>query len=327
MPCDVVPCDVTPRDFMPRSMRGALAAIMCVGVMATRAEAQLSGAVSQTVARARGLLDSGKGDSARFVLDSLVTHVDAGSEDLAESLFWRAALSENTSEAARDWKRMVLDIPFSPRVPDALLRLGELYLLRGRTTEARAYLSRILLDYADSPQRVQSMIWIARSHFDDRNPAKACETTDALRDMSVPEGELTLQVGELRARCKTAGTAPAGGGTAPAGGGTAPAGGGTAPAGVVPPPAGAGTPPAGAVPAPASAVPAFSVQVAAYDTRAQAAALVARLAKRGIKARVDGDRKPFRVRAGRFASRADAAALLARLRKQGQSGFVAELTP
>ena len=308
-----------------QTVRAACLGLLCVGVRATRAEAQLSGAVSQAVARARGLLDSGKGDSARFVLDSLVTHVEAGSEDQAESLFWRAALSENTSEAARDWKRMVIDIPSSPRVPDALLRLGELDLLRGRTTEARAYLTRILLDYANSPQRVKAMIWIARSHFDDRGTVKACEVTDALRGESVPDGELALQVGELQARCRTAGegTATAGGGTATAGGGTATAGAGTAGGGTAT--AGGGAAGVGEGTAPTGVR--FSVQLAAYDTRAQASALVARLAKRGIKARVDGDRKPFRVRVGRFESRADAAALLARLKKQGQSGFIAELTP
>ncbi len=67
------------------------------------------------------------------------------------------------------------------------------------------------------------------------------------------------------------------------------------------------------------------MQLAAYDTRAQATALVKRLAKRKITARVDGDRKPYRVRVGRYETRAAASAALARLKKAGQSGFVAEL--
>ncbi len=313
------------RGLTHQTVLAALIGFLCVSLGVTRADAQLSSAVSQAVARARGLLDNGKGDSARVVLDSLVTHVEAGSEDLAEALFWRAALSENTGEAARDWKRVVIDVPLSPRVPDALLRLGELDMLRGRTTEARAYLTRILLDYADAPQRVKAMIWIARSHFDDRNTVKACEATDALRGESVPEGELQLQVGELQVRCRTAATATAGEGTATAGEGPATAGGGTATAGGGTASAGGGT--AGAGEGTATAGVRFSVQLAAYDTRAQASALVARLAKRGIKARVDGDRRPFRVRVGRFESRADAAAMLARLKKQGQKGFIAELTP
>ena len=86
--------------------------------------------------------------------------------------------------------------------------------------------------------------------------------------------------------------------------------------------------PDSAAAAPAATTPspvAFSVQLAAYDFRSQATALVARLAKRGIKARVDGTAKPFRVRVGRYATREEAAAALARLKKAGQSGFVAEL--
>ena len=69
----------------------------------------------------------------------------------------------------------------------------------------------------------------------------------------------------------------------------------------------------------------YTVQIAAYDTRAQAEAVVKRLVKRGMAARVDGTRKPYRVRVGRFDTRAEATAALARLKKAGQKGFVAEL--
>lgn len=68
----------------------------------------------------------------------------------------------------------------------------------------------------------------------------------------------------------------------------------------------------------------YTVQVAAYDTRVQADALVKRLAARGVKARVSGSSKPFRVRLGLHTSRKDAAAEQASLRKRGIDGFVAE---
>lgn len=68
----------------------------------------------------------------------------------------------------------------------------------------------------------------------------------------------------------------------------------------------------------------YTVQVAAYDTRAQADALVKRLAARGVKARVSGSSKPFRVRLGLHPSRKDAASEQASLRKRGIDGFVAE---
>jgi cell division protein FtsN len=71
----------------------------------------------------------------------------------------------------------------------------------------------------------------------------------------------------------------------------------------------------------------FSVQLAAFDTRREAEAAVARLAKVGVDARVDGTDKPFRVRHGYFATRAAANAQLAALKKRGHAGFIAELTP
>ena len=66
------------------------------------------------------------------------------------------------------------------------------------------------------------------------------------------------------------------------------------------------------------------MQVAAYDTRADANALVKRLAARGIKAHVSGTSKPFRVRLALHTTRKDANAELTAMRKRGIEGFVAE---
>jgi cell division protein FtsN len=77
-----------------------------------------------------------------------------------------------------------------------------------------------------------------------------------------------------------------------------------------------------------SSVPAnarYSVQLAAFDTRPEAEARVRQLGARQIDARVDGERKPFRVRTGYFATRAEATAALARFKRAGFNGFVAEL--
>ena len=68
----------------------------------------------------------------------------------------------------------------------------------------------------------------------------------------------------------------------------------------------------------------YTVQVAAYDTRAAAAALVKKLAARGIKARVSGSSKPFRVRLGLHATRKQATDEATAMRKRGINGFVAE---
>ncbi|MEQ1691722.1 MAG: SPOR domain-containing protein [Gemmatimonas sp.] len=287
-------------------MRRALCGLLLVLAGAARVQAQASVGVTSAVGRARAMMDAGTGPAARTLLDSLVSRADPSSEDLAEALYWRAVLSERVTDGERDWKRLVADAPLSMRVPESLLRLGELEILRGRPAVARAYFERILRDFSESSHRPKTMIWIARSYFEERDVAHACESVQALQAVDVPDGELRLQANDLRQRCATAVAGTAGGGTAPA---------------VVVPP------PADVEPKPAAEPPNanFTVQLAAYDTRAQATALVTRLAKRGIKARIDGERKPYRVRVGRYETRAAATAMLARLKKQGQRGFVAEL--
>jgi hypothetical protein len=68
----------------------------------------------------------------------------------------------------------------------------------------------------------------------------------------------------------------------------------------------------------------YTVQVAAYNMRADADALVKRLAARGIKAHVSGTSKPFRVRLVLHTTRKDANAELSAMRKRGIDGFIAE---
>ncbi len=301
--------------MMRRLLAGAAlvlvgAALVLVG--ASRVDAQASAGMISAVGRARSMVDGGDGTAARALLDSLVARAAPSSDDLAEALYWRAVLSERVADGERDWKQLVVDAPLSPRVPESLLRLGELEILRGRPAVARAHFERILLDFPESAQRPKTMVWIVRSFFEERDFTRGCEMVRTLQAGTVPDGEMRLQVDELQLRCSTAVGLTAVGGTATAVGGNSTAVGGTSTA----------------VALPATAVPStavFSVQLAAYDTRAQANALVTRLAKRGLKARVDGDRRPFRVRVGRYDTRADAAAMLARLRKQGQGGFVTEL--
>jgi cell division septation protein DedD len=71
----------------------------------------------------------------------------------------------------------------------------------------------------------------------------------------------------------------------------------------------------------------YTVQLAAYDTRPPAEALVAKLATRGVKARVSGTSKPFRVRLDFYRTHQEAADVVAALKKRGMVGFVAQETP
>ena len=68
----------------------------------------------------------------------------------------------------------------------------------------------------------------------------------------------------------------------------------------------------------------YTIQLAAYGTRADADALVAKLSARGVKARVSGKAKPFRVRLSFYASRQAALEEVASLKQRGIIGFVTE---
>lgn len=255
--------------------------------------------LDQAIGRARALVENGDGRVGRQLLDSLVQRAASGSTELGELLYWRGLLSESGIGAERDWRQLLLEVPSSPRAEDALLRLAQLQLLRGRTAESRVFLERLVRDYADPASQARAHFWLAKGWFDDNDMPRGCGALEIAR-RSAPSSavELRTQVDDMTTRCRgvTAATAT---------------------------PVGASTPATGAVPANAR----YSVQLAAYDRLDQAQAMVRRLATQNVDARVDGTVAPFRVRTGYFRTPAEAAARLAEFKRRGQDGFVAELTP
>ena len=291
----------------------------------------ISPAMDRAVARARAAVNNGEGDDARAVLDSLVNSAPSGSNDLAEALYWRAALAERAGEAERDWKRLVIEVPLAPRASDALLRLGEFEMLRGHPAEARSYFARIAREYPAGMGKARGQFGVAKSWVAQRDLPRACVALAEASASGIPEGELKLQAEEMGRQCATVDrkliAKVAAADAAPVSAGAPAVNAPAANAPVASTPAGAKAPATEKVIA-AEAAPAnarFSVQLAAFDTREEGERLVKRLASRSIDARVDGDVKPFRVRSGYYATRAEANAALAKLKKSGQAGFIAEI--
>lgn len=303
----------------PRVRMATLAAVCCACLLsiASTASAQVTPAVERTTARARAMVDGGDGATARVLLDSLVGAVPVGSEDFAEALYWRAVLAERVGEAERDWQRLVIDVPLSAHVPDALVRLGELDMLRGHPADARVYFTRLLRDFPSETYRAKGLLWLTRSYFEESNIAGGCSALDSLRGAEIPDGELRLQSDELQRRCTATRTSPSTNAART-----------PAPASPAPAPAKVSANPAPVTPEkPAAGAGRYSVQLAAYDTRAEAADAVKRFAKREVDARIDGEQKPFRVRVGYYGTRAEATNALNALKKRGFDGFVAERAP
>lgn len=329
----------------PRPRRSTALLVACLAVLPSVTDLSAQGpAVDNAVARARALVEAGDGRAGRLVLDSLVREAGVATPALGELLYWRGLLAESSADAERDWRRLLVEVPMSPRSEDALLRLAQLAQLRGGPAESRVHLERLVRDYPAPASQARAHFWLAKAYFAEDDRARACGALDIVRQR-VPDNavELRAQADDLRSRCRgvtaVAPLAPSAAAVAPAT--TAPAT--TAPAATTP----ATTTPATiapAVTAPAVTAPAaagradtspsarpararYSVQLAALATAAQADEVAQRFRSRGIDVRIDGTTAPFRVRTGYFATRAQANARLAELKARGLDGFIAELTP
>lgn len=308
-------------------------------------------AMGAAIGQARALLDAGDTPRARGLLDSLVQAQDDPSDALAEALYWRAVLADSVADAERDWKRLLLAAPLSPRVPLALVRLAELEMQRSRPAAARQHVARLFRDHPMAPERSLALLWLARAWMMEQAWSPACGALAALAsDGAVPPGERRLQANDLASRCE--GVVPerfdprridAPVVTVAARDVTPPrrtegAGEAAGRRDALPRSTGDSLPRTGAPGAlpPRDSLPRslppdggagrFTVQLAAMATPAEADAVMRQLGRRGVTARVDAEGGFFKVRVGGYATRREATAELARLKRERitVAGFVTE---
>ena len=213
VPLILVPLILNTRMKFPAARRMLLGAIYrAVGLLSTvsllsshvaNAQSSVSAGVSAAVARARALTNDGEDTKARGLLDSLVNSASRDSFDAAEALYWRALLNEGSSTAELDWKRIVVDVPFSPRASEALLNLSELDLRHANRALARQHVQQLLNDYPTAPERPRAMLVLARSYFEERDAPRACGVLTAVRkEAPLSAVEVRLQADELQQQCR-----------------------------------------------------------------------------------------------------------------------------
>ena len=288
---------------------------------------------------AHGLVSRGQGAEGRALIDSLLLATPPGTPAYAEGLFWRAVTASKVQDAERDYLRIVIEFPLSPRAEDALIRLAELEMMRGDRTRAQRHLQRLIIEHPNGPSRARASYWLARVFFEANDLPRACNELNVARARAAASDvELRNQVDYQAQRCvgvnvvvapppasvptTTAAAPPP---TSPAG--APPATTSAPPASV----ASTATPPRTASSAPATpparrSGPEFTVQVAAFPTKAAADSFMESLRTKGYDVRVWGTEAPFRVRIGRYATRAEASAIARELRSQmiSKDAFVAE---
>ena len=326
--------------------------ILLIPVIPVLSEAQTA-ADSASYRHAQTLVNDGNSTAGRAIVDSMIARATPGTNEYAEGLYWRAVLSATASDAEMDYRRIIVDYALSPRAADVFLRLAQLELARADYDGALQHLNRLTLEHPAGPERARASYWTARVLFEKNDIQRACAANaDALARTSEQDTELRNQITYLNQRCAgvviasattdTAARVLANPAVRPDSSPSVSPPRVTAPVvktTVVPvkPSMPAPSAPRDAKPTmvePPSSYPVtrasdastgegqWTVQIAAYNVKSQAAAMVAKLKKRGFEARVSGSSAPFRVRIGRYATESQATAVMRSLKAKQISGFV-----
>jgi cell division septation protein DedD len=273
----------------------------CVTIVALAgAKAQAPSQATESVfMRAQRMVTAGQDSAGRAVVDSVLRATADGTPRYAEALFWRATFSKTAAAAERDYRRIAVEYPLSPRAQEALFRLAQLETTRGDRASARAHLARIQREHPTGSMSTRANVMLALLSFGDGDNVTGCTAVSAARENLTPaDVELRNQLDYYQPRCANLAATGAAGDTA-----------------------GAATRNAGTPTQPRQE---YSIQVAAYDTREAAEALAKRLSTRGYNVRVIGTNKPFRVRVGRYPTRDRAAEVVRQMAQVNVKGVIIE---
>jgi len=290
MTCSAVYCSRIAR-------RSIVACVAAAGVTGAAMAQAPSPATESVFVRAQRMVTAGQDSAGRAVVDSVLRATAEGTPRYAEALFWRATFSKTAAGAERDYRRIAVEYPLSPRAQEALFRLAQLETTRGDRASARTHLTRIQREHPSGPISTRANVMLAQLSFGDGDDVAGCAAVSAARENLTPaDVELRNQLAYYAPRCANlAATRAAGDTTA-----------------------------ARTTETSTQARQQYSVQAAAYVTRDSAEVLAKRLSTRGYNVRIVGTSKPFRVRVGRYPTRDRAAEVLREMAQVNVKGIIVE---
>lgn len=158
---------------------------------------------SALYAQAQQKVANGDAAGGRKLADSVANAAQTGTAAYAEGLYWRATLAANARDSEHAYRQIIVDYPLSARVPDALLRIGQLESARGENAAALQHFQRLVLEHPQSPLRPEASYWVARMYFDANDPSHACAAnTDATSSVPASNVELKNRIDFQQQRCR-----------------------------------------------------------------------------------------------------------------------------
>ena len=153
--------------------------------------------------QAQQMVANGDAAGGRKLADSVANAAQTGSAAYAEGLFWRATLAANARDSEHAYRQIIVDYPLSARVPDALLRIGQLESARGENAAALQHFQRLVLEHPQSRLRPEASYWVARLYFDANDPSHACAANaDATSSVPTSNVELKNRIDFQQQRCR-----------------------------------------------------------------------------------------------------------------------------
>jgi tetratricopeptide (TPR) repeat protein len=280
----------------------------CAAVSIAGAQTSSADAV---FARAKQLVVSGNGAAGRVLVDSVLAASTPDSPVYADALYWRAALAASPDDAERDYRRIIVEYPLSPKAGESMYQLAELEAARGDRAGAVDHLQHFVLENPKAEQRPRAYMQLVRLLFEQNDYPHGCSALhDALAAIPKSDVERRNQLDYYSPRCAANDVGP--GGRVPISQPT-----------LSPPPKDTARRADSARTVSAK----YTLQVAAYTSRTEADALAKRLKARKLDARVVKGGKLYRVRIGRFPTRVAAVAEQKTLKGKRISTMVAEMGP
>ena len=104
--------------------------------------------------------------------------------------------------AERDYRRIVIEYPLSPRIGDALLQLAQLEVARGDRAGATTHLQRFLLENPTSPDEQRAAILLVRISFEQNDVPRGCiALAHTLSEVPATAVEMRNQLEYYSPRC------------------------------------------------------------------------------------------------------------------------------
>lgn len=175
-------------------MRTRIAALLLFAVALPTAGA----GQTATLDSIQAMLQDGRYAEARTAIADWWERTDRPTTDqVVRGHLLRARLTLDPAEADADYLAVVLGHPTNAGAAEALLRLGQSFLLRGDIPRAEGYLQRLVADYPGTPFHGPGSLWLARAYNRaDQHQAACSVARDALAGNPDPDLAALLRLEE-----------------------------------------------------------------------------------------------------------------------------------